>query len=45
MQLNMILNKKARGGLEAAFVKEEMVNQMCQIIKTGNQWPDGFIQD
>ena len=45
MRLNTIQRRKARGGLEAAFGKEELVNRMYQIIKTGKQGLDGFIQE
>jgi transposase-like protein len=45
MKLNTIQRKKTRGGLEAAFGKEELVNRMYQIIKTGKQGLDGFIQE
>jgi len=45
MQLNTIQRKKARGGLEAAFGKEELVDRMYQIIKTGKQGLDGFVQE
>jgi len=45
MQLNTIQRKKARGGLEAAFGKEELVERMYQIIKAGKQGLDGFIQE
>jgi len=45
MQLSTIQRKKARGGLEAAFGKEELVNRMYQIIKTGKQGLDGFVQE
>jgi transposase-like protein len=45
MKLNTIQRKKARGGLEATFGKEELVNRMYQIIKTGRQGLDGFIQE
>ena len=44
MKLNTIQRKKTRGGLEAAFGKEELVDRMYQIIKTGKQGLDGFIQ-
>ena len=44
-KLNTIQRKKARGGLEAAFGKEELVDRMHQIIKTGKQGLDGFIQE
>lgn len=40
MKLNMIQRKKARGGLEAAFDKEELVGRVYQIIKTGKQGLD-----
>jgi putative transposase len=45
MQLNTIQRKKARGGLECAFGKGELVERMYQIIKTGKQGLDGFIQE
>ena len=45
MQLSTIQRKKARGGLEAAFGKEELVNRMYQIVKTGKQGLDGFVQE
>ena len=45
MKLNTIQRKKTRGGLEAAFGKEKLVNRMYQIIKTGKQGLDGFIQE
>jgi transposase-like protein len=45
MKLNTIQRKKARGGLEAAFGKEELVDRMYQIIKAGKQGLDGFIQE
>ena len=45
MQLNTIQRKKARGGLEAAFGKEEIVERMYQISKTGKQGLDGFVQE
>ena len=45
MRLNTIQRRKARGGLEAAFGKEELVNRMYQIIKTGKLGLDGFIQE
>jgi len=45
MKLNTIQRKKARGGLEAAFGKEEIVDRMYQIIKTGKQGLDGFVQE
>jgi len=45
MKLNTIQRKKTRGGLEAAFGKEELVERMYQIIKTGKQGLDGFIQE
>lgn len=37
MKLNMIQRKKARGGLEAALDKEELVDRVYQIIKTEKQ--------
>jgi hypothetical protein len=40
MKLNMIQRKKARGGLEAAFGKEELVDRVYQVIKTGKQGLD-----
>jgi hypothetical protein len=43
IQLNTIQRKKARGGLESAFGKEELVERMYQIIKTGKQGLDRFI--
>jgi len=45
MRLNTIQRKKARGGLECAFGKGELVERMYQIIKTGKQGLDGFIQE
>jgi putative transposase len=45
MKLNTIQRKKTRGGLEAAFGKEELVDRMYQIIKIGKQGLDGFIQE
>ena len=45
MKLNTIQRKKARGGFEAAFGKEELVERMYQIIKAGKQGLDGFIQE
>jgi transposase-like protein len=45
MKLNTIQRKKARGGFEAAFGKEELVDRMYQIIKAGKQGLDGFIQE
>jgi putative transposase len=45
MKLNTIQRKKARGGLEATFGKEELVDRMYQIIKAGKQGLDGFIQE
>ena len=45
MQLNTIQRRKARGGLEAALGKEELVDRMYQIIETGKQGLDGFIQE
>ena len=45
MQLNTIQRKKARGGFEAALGKEELVERMYQIIKTGKQGLDGFVQE
>ena len=45
MRLNTIQRRKARGGLEAAFGKKELVNRMYQIIKTGKQGLDGFVQE
>ena len=45
MRLNTIQRRKARGGLEAAFGKEELVNRMYQIIKAGKQGLDGFAQE
>jgi transposase-like protein len=45
MKLNTIQRKKARGGFEAAFGKEALVNRMYQIIKTGKQGLDGFVQE
>jgi len=45
MQLNTIQRKKTRGGLKAAFGKEELVDRMYQIVKTGKQGLDGFIQE
>jgi hypothetical protein len=45
VKFNTIQRKKTRGGLEAAFGKEELANRMYQIIKTGKQGLDGFIQE
>jgi len=45
MKLNTIQRKKARGGLEAAFGKEELVERMYQIIKARKQGLDGFVQE
>lgn len=45
MKLSTIRRKKARGGFEVAFGKEELVNRMYQIIKTGKQGLDGFVQE
>ncbi len=45
MKLSTIRRKKARGGFEAAFGKEELVNRMYQIIKTGKQGLDGIVQE
>jgi transposase-like protein len=45
MQLNTIQRKKARGGFEAAFGKEELVDRMYQIMRAGKQGLDNFIQE
>jgi hypothetical protein len=45
MQLNTIKRKKARGAFEQALGKGELVERMYQIIKTGKQGLDGFIQE
>jgi len=45
MKLNTIQRKKAREGFEAAFGKEELVDQMYQIIKAGKRGLDGFVQE
>ena len=45
MKLNTIQRRKARGGLEAAFGKEELVDRMYQIIKAGKQGLDSFMQE
>ena len=45
MRLNTIQRKKARGAFEQALGKEELVNRMYQIIKTGKQGLDGFVQE
>ncbi len=45
MKLNTIQRKKARGGLEAAFGKEELVNRMYEIIKTGKRGLDDVTQE
>ena len=37
--------KKARGAFEQSLGKEELVNRMFQIIKTGKQGLNGFIQE
>jgi hypothetical protein len=44
MRLNTIQRRKARRGFEQAFGKEELVNRMYQIIKTGKEGLDGFVQ-
>jgi len=44
MILNTIQRKKARG-FEQTLGKEELVNRMYHIIKTGKQGLDGFIQE
>jgi len=43
MELNTIQRKKARGGLEQAVGREEIVNRMYEIIRVGKQGLDGFI--
>lgn len=45
MRLNTIQRRKARGAFEQALGKEELVNRMYQIIKTGKQGLDGFVQE
>jgi hypothetical protein len=45
MRLDTIQRRKARGGFEAALGKEELVNRMYQIIKTGKEGLDGFVQE
>ena len=45
MRLNTIQRKKARGAFEQALGKEELVDRMYQIIKTGKQGLDGFVQE
>jgi len=45
MKLNTIQRRKARGGFEAALGKEQLVNRMYHIIKTGKQGIDGFVQE
>jgi hypothetical protein len=45
MKLNTIQRKKARGAFEQALGKEELVDRMYQIIKTGKQGLDGFVQE
>lgn len=45
MQLSTIQRRKARGGFEAAFGKEELVNRMYHIIKTGKQGLDDFVEE
>ena len=44
MRLNTIQRRKARRGFEQALGKEELVNRMYQIIKTGKEGLDGFVQ-
>src|SRR4030042_3231676 len=44
MRLNTIHRRKARKGFEQALGKEELVNRMYQIIKTGKEGLDGFVQ-
>ena len=45
MRLDTIQRRKARGGFEAALGKEELVNRRYQIIKTGKEGLDGFVQE
>ena len=45
MKLNTIQRKKARGAFEQALGKGELVERMYQIIRTGKQGLDGFIQE
>jgi len=45
MKLNTIQRRKARGGFEQALGKEDLVNRMYQIMKTGKQGLDGFVQN
>jgi len=45
MRLNTIQRKKARMAFEQSLGKEELVNRMYQIIKTGKQGLDGFVQE
>ena len=45
MRLNTIQRKKARGAFEQVLGKEELVDRMYQIIKTGKQGLDGFVQE
>ena len=45
MQLNTIQRKKARGAFEQAWGQSELVNRMYQIMKTGKQALDGFVQE
>lgn len=45
MQLNTIQRKKARRAFEQALGKEGLVNRMYQIMKTGKQGLDGFVQE
>ena len=45
MRLNTIQRKKARGAFEQALGKGELVERMYQIIETGKQGLDGFIQE
>jgi transposase-like protein len=45
MKLNTIQRKKARGAFEQALGKEDLVNRMYQILKTGKQGLDDFVQE
>lgn len=45
MKLSTIQRKKARGGFEAALGKEELVDRMYHIIRTGKQGLDDFVHE
>ena len=45
MRLNTIQRRKARGAFEQTLGKAELISRMYQMIKTGKQGLDGFIQE